>query len=65
MADELCEALMRVKAVSAKTTLSRSAIHVLEKRGKFPKRVAIGSRAVAWKASEIQAWIESRAGKEA
>ena len=29
----------------------------------FPKPVRLGPNTVAWKASEVQAWIEGRAGE--
>jgi prophage regulatory protein len=32
----------------------------LEKRGKFPKRVQIGSRRVGWYVAEVEAWLSSR-----
>ena len=35
-------------------------IAVLEKAGKFPKRVRLGACRVAWYCSEIEAWIASR-----
>ena len=32
----------------------------LEKRGKFPKRLQIGSRRVGWYLAEIEAWLNAR-----
>jgi prophage regulatory protein len=32
----------------------------LEKKGEFPKRIAIGKRRVGWWLSEIEAWLEER-----
>ena len=32
----------------------------LERRGKFPKRVQIGSRRVGWYLVEVEAWLGSR-----
>jgi prophage regulatory protein len=32
----------------------------LEKQGKFPKRLQIGSRRVGWYLSEIEAWLYAR-----
>jgi prophage regulatory protein len=40
--------------------LGRRQIDRLEKAGKFPKRVPIGERRVAWVASEIEAYVEQR-----
>lgn len=40
--------------------LSEKSIYNMEKRGDFPKRIALTSRNVAWDMSEVTAWIESR-----
>ena len=32
----------------------------MEKRGEFPRRIALTSRYVVWDAAEVQAWIEGR-----
>ncbi|MFP2504493.1 helix-turn-helix transcriptional regulator [Buttiauxella gaviniae] len=39
------------------TGLSHSGRWKAEKEGRFPKRVKIGLASVAWRLSEIQAWI--------
>jgi prophage regulatory protein len=39
---------------------TRSYIRKLEAQGKFPKRVLIGDRRVAWVASEIDAYLKNR-----
>ncbi len=36
-------------------------ILVLEKRGEFPQRIAIGPRRVGWRLSEIEDWLARRA----
>ena len=40
--------------------LSDRTIYNMEKRGDFPKRIALTSRNVAWELGEVEAWIESR-----
>lgn len=65
MTQQQLEALLRLQSVKAATGLGRSSIYSLEASGDFPKRVSIGPRAVAWRASEIQAWINSRQTKAA
>lgn len=40
--------------------LSDRAIYEMEKRGDFPKRIALTSRNVAWDLAEVEAWIETR-----
>jgi len=52
--------LLRLREVCDKTGLSRSSLYVAIKRGEFPKSVSIGKRSVAWKSTDIDAWIESR-----
>lgn len=63
MAEQRNEALLRMSTVRTMTGLARSSIYELEKRGLFPHRVALSERSVAWRASEVQAWIEGRARK--
>lgn len=40
--------------------LSRAQLWRLEKTKRFPQRVRIGERTVAWDADEIAAWLEAR-----
>lgn len=42
------------------TSISRSQAYQLEKQGRFPKRITLGTRSVAWKLSEIKQWLEQR-----
>jgi prophage regulatory protein len=39
---------------------SRMHIHRLMRRGDFPRPLKLGEQRVAWKESEIRAWLESR-----
>lgn len=55
------EQLFRLPTVRATTGKSKPAIYVGIREGTFPAPLRIGKRAVAWRASEIRAWIESRA----
>lgn len=50
---------LRWPAVEARVPFSRSTARRLEKQGRFPKGVRIGARIVAWRASEIEAFIAS------
>jgi prophage regulatory protein len=52
--------LWSVKTVRLKTGLSRASIYRYVRRGEFPRRLRIGPGRVAWMASEVTAWIESR-----
>lgn len=42
------------------TGLSRSSIYDMMSRGEFPTPVRIGRRAVAWRESELSAWLAQR-----
>tara|TARA_R100000935_G_C2802270_1_gene151045 strand:+ start:664 stop:855 length:192 start_codon:yes stop_codon:yes gene_type:complete len=59
------ERLMRRNEVEATTALSRAAIYAKMADGSFPKPVRIGKRAVAWRQSDIAAWIEQCAADSA
>jgi len=39
---------------------SRSSIYLMISKGLFPKPVKLGVRAVGWKESEIDVWIEDK-----
>lgn len=52
--------LLRDAEVRRITALPTTTRDRLEAEEKFPKRVKIGPRAVAWAESEIQAWIRDR-----
>ena len=41
--------------------LSRSTIYKLMSTGAFPRSIRLGPRAVGWRLSDIEAWIEFRA----
>jgi prophage regulatory protein len=53
-------ALLRRPAVQDKTGLRETQIDELEKKGNFPKRVQISSRAVGWVEDEVDEWIHAR-----
>ncbi|MFL9998801.1 AlpA family phage regulatory protein [Paraburkholderia sediminicola] len=60
------ERLLRAKSVygeDASTGLSKTQCYRLIQRGEFPAPLKIGARAVAWRASEVQAWIDARPSK--
>ena len=61
----MAESLLRRPEVEARTGLSRSTIYDWMKRGEFPLPVKLGARIVAWRASDIDAWLDARESKEA
>jgi len=54
------ERFYNMKTVCEMTSVSRGTIWRWEKSGDFPKRVQIGPRRVAHKASDIEKWFETR-----
>ena len=42
------------------TGLACSTIYLQMKNGTFPKPIKIGERAVGWRMSEVNAWLEQR-----
>lgn len=57
--------ILRPAEVVRLTGLSLSTIKRLEKRMQFPLRVKLSLKAVGWKSSDIQSWIESKKGEAA
>lgn len=51
--------LLRLPAVISASGLQRSTIYERMAKGTFPKNINLGGRAVAWRQSAIQAWVES------
>lgn len=56
----MVEVILRLPEVKARTGLCRSAIYQYMNEGTFPESVSLGVRAVGWKASDVQKWIERR-----
>lgn len=51
---------LRLPEVERKTGLGHSRIYVLEKQGRFPKRIKLSDRAVGWLETDIEDWIDQR-----
>lgn len=58
-ANGMSDCIWRKKKVAAITGRSPSRIDADVKAGRFPAPVRIGPRAIGWRASEIEAWIEN------
>ena len=43
------------------TGLSRVQVWRLEREGRFPKRIQLGTNSVGWLANELAAWIAAKA----
>jgi len=57
--------LLRLKSVISQTGLSRSTIERRIAAGLFPKPVRLGTRSIAWRAAEVDAWVNNLVGKGA
>jgi prophage regulatory protein len=56
------EIIIRRKTLEAKLGLSCSTIYALMAKGKFPRPIKLGIRAVGWKSEDIKRWVEERNG---
>ena len=54
------EQFLRRREVERITGLSNSSIYRLMPLGKFPERVYVSSKAVRWRESDIDDWMDSR-----
>ncbi len=61
----MAERILRRPEVEARTGLSRSTIYDWMKRGEFPQPIKLGARLVAWRESDVNAWLEARETKVA
>ena len=51
--------IIRSKEVQELTSLSRTTLWRLERKGEFPARVPLTSGSIGWRLSEVQQWIKS------
>lgn len=56
----MTDTLLRRPQVEARTGISRSTIYLWMDKGDFPRPVKLGTRLVAWRESDIIAWLDSR-----
>lgn len=56
----MTDKVLRRPDVEVRTGLSRSTLYEWMKRGDFPQPVRLGARVVAWRESDVTAWLESR-----
>ena len=55
--------ILRRKDVESMVGLSRSTIYKLMNQGLFPKAIRLGPRAVGWRMSDIENWINQQAAR--
>lgn len=58
MPDEL-DRLLSPKQVAAATSLHKTTLYRMEQRGLFPKAVCIGEKRIAYRESDVKAWIDA------
>jgi prophage regulatory protein len=51
---------IREPELLSRTGLSATAIDILEARGEFPRRIPLGTKAVAWIETEVIEWQRQR-----
>lgn len=52
--------ILRRPDVETIVGLSRSAIYAAMDKGQFPRPIQLGPRAVGWRVSAIQKWLDNR-----
>lgn len=53
-------AMLKCPSVKEATGLSKSHLYALIRRGDFPAPLKLSARAVAWRESDVMAWLDSR-----
>lgn len=56
----MVERILRRREVEQRVGLSRSTLYYYIQRNEFPAPVRLGPRAVGWRESQIDRWIEER-----
>ena len=57
--------ILRIRDLLAQTGLSRATIHRMRTSGLFPQPFYLSTRSIAWRADEIDEWIEERSQRRA
>lgn len=56
----MTDVILKLAQVKSTCGLGKSAIYQAVKRGEFPPPVRLSMRAVGWRASDIDRWMQSR-----
>lgn len=56
----MVEEILRLPRVAATIGMGRSWIYLAVQEGRFPPPIQLGARAIGWKRSDVQAWLDSR-----
>lgn len=52
--------IIRVRELEEITGVSERSLRRYEERGDFPRRIKISQRAIGWRMSEVQKWLNER-----
>ncbi|MEJ2410834.1 MAG: AlpA family phage regulatory protein [Novosphingobium sp.] len=61
MADAIIGRYLSISDVMAETSLSRTTIYRMIRKGEFPASVQLSAQRVAWDSTALQAWKMQRA----
>ncbi len=56
------EKILRLPEVLSTVGLSRSSLYTLIAKGDFPRQIRLSPRTSGWLQSDVEGWIERRAG---
>ena len=59
----MSDMLLLLPEVCQAARLSSASIYRLEGLGRFPRRIKIGIKRVAWRKDEIEAWLAQRSAE--
>lgn len=65
MVDRRTDTLLRIADVKRRTGLSTASVYRREAEGRFPRRVKIGAKAVAWYESDVGEFVANPTGYRA
>jgi predicted DNA-binding transcriptional regulator AlpA len=54
------EYLIPVAEVEKRVGLKRQTLYVMMRKGRFPAPLKVGVKAVRWRSSEVEEWLNSR-----
>ena len=55
------QTLVRPREAAAIMSISRKHLYALAARPDFPERIRVSDRVVAWRVTDLEAWIDARA----
>jgi prophage regulatory protein len=65
MTTDTPDRILRIKAVLARTGLSRATMYRKMQNGTFPHSIQISTRCIGWRESTINAWLKNPIFREA